>query len=253
MGTPAQRIANEIADGKVGVERQMRANERKTARNLHRNFTIPGEQLAEQLGHSLRFPIGGSVIGQIGAARVGFREGFEIRRLPAIDGAGASKQEVLGTRLLDEFERALGALHDEFSRCAGVGQRPRRREGGVNHVREAARRKGEIPHVTAMHADCGVSGQVRLLGCEHVRGASEDDRLERQLKTIDGRDERLEQPGPEESRAARDEQPGAAQLVPNPRRMRENVIEISGRQARHECAYGKNREWYPGRNRASAR
>jgi hypothetical protein len=110
-GAAIERVADEIADGKMAVERQQRPDEGECASDdrLDAPARVAG---AEQLRQALAFAVGGARLVAIRAAGVFLGHMRNLGRLWPIDGAGAGEKEAARAGLDGEIKRAAGAGDD---------------------------------------------------------------------------------------------------------------------------------------------
>ena len=165
-------VADEVADGEVGVEGEVGADEGEATGDLDFDCGALRQVDAHLLGGAFAFGVNVVFVGRIGL--VGLRDVSDGGRLFAVDCAGTGEEQLPGVVRGGEVEGAGGALEDSGEHlfgifglllCAGLG-------GGVDYERDVAGGKAERANVPYKEGEGWVGGEVRALageGCGVVR------------------------------------------------------------------------------------
>ena len=237
-GLIVEGIADEVADGEVGVEGEVRADEGEAAGDLD----FDGE-LARALGAHLfcgSLALGVDVEGvEWVRGVVIFRDVGDVGRLRAVDGSGAGEEEFLCVVGRGELESAIGAVEDGGEHllrvfgeldCAGFG-------GGVDDEREVAGGELEVADIPGEESDGGIGGEMRTFAGEGAGRTGEDGGVGVEIESAVDVGEGFDQPAAEEAGAAGDEEVLVAHLVPEGGGVFEDVIEVFGRMERRRRAW----------------
>ena len=233
-GLVVERRAEEVTNGEVGVEREMRADEGEATGDDRVEF---GVGLAEVFS--------GALGGLVGVEReLGGGEGFggmEEGGGAAVDCASGGIEESVGTGVMGEVEDVAGAGEDVVvevfggtggllaARVGGGGE-----DGGVGFGGE-----GEGADVAFEERDGGAVGDVRGFCAEGGDVAGEDRGAQVEVEFAVGVEEGFEEPVSEEAGATGDEDAGVAEGEEGRLGVGEDVGEVFGGQR-----FGEHRNQY---------
>src|SRR5436305_1754800 len=96
----------------------------------------------------------------------------------------------------------------------------------MNDVRKPARRKIDVAYVAVMEAKSGIAGQFWKAVSKDGCVAGQDNGLRAEFEPAVGPHEAFQQPLAKKPGPAGDEKPGAAQLLPQSRRVGQNVFQV---------------------------
>ena len=111
-GIGGEGIADEVADGVLHIERQIRAHKGKAAGHHSLQAMLLGKQGAEVFGSALGLAVGRAGLGQRRTAWPVFRNGAEISGLGSVDSARAGEQKAAGACGHGKIEDVPSALHN---------------------------------------------------------------------------------------------------------------------------------------------
>ncbi len=230
-GLVVEGVAEEVADGEVGVEWQVGADEGEAAGDLDFDGEFAGALGAHLFRGALALGVDVDVF-EAGLGRdVVFRGVGDIGRLRAVDGSGAGEEKLLRVVGGGELESAIGAIEDGGEHrlrvfgeldCAGFC-------GGVDDEREIAGGELEGADIAGEESDGGVVGEMGTLAGEGAGRTGEDGdagvEIQRAVDVCEG----FDQPAAKEAGASGDEEMLVAHLVPEGGGVFEDVVEVGGR------------------------
>ncbi len=209
------RCAEEVADGKVGIQRQVRPDKRKASRDhgLERRAVRVGD--TQVLGHALGLVIGACQLHRVGGSGVGLR-GVEQCGAATVDGPGTGKEQAFCAGLLGKLQHPARAVQDALGKliCGPLRLRGRRIAGigsSMDDMRVRLGGEGEAADIALVERDLRTIGDVRGLPPEARHAAGQHRGLQPEVQLVVGVEQRLQQPVAEEAGAAGDEEPRAAE------------------------------------------
>src|SRR5258708_28887806 len=176
-GPAGDHVAHEVSDGKIGVQRQVWARERKAA--CDNGFEDVGcrEDAAKMLGRPLGYAVGRGGLKLVECAVVCIGYMSDHRRLRAIDGSGTQEQDSLYAASCGEIQSMAGAVHDcaeQIQRSTAGARCPE------NGVAEFAWGKCEGAHIASMQQQTWIGSEGRVfrsksfwIACQHRQTCSE--------------------------------------------------------------------------------
>ncbi len=174
-GTAGEDISNEVADGKVLVEREVGTAKGPAAGDFALETAALVNQRAEEFCCPFSFGINVLRSQRIWAAEPGFRNVGHGGRLLPIDGARTGKQELASVAGGGELQNTLGSRDDGGEHleggihcCSGIAV-----SGCVNDVTEFTSGKREGADISFMQGDSRIAGQMRTFRSERARIAGE--------------------------------------------------------------------------------
>ena len=123
----AKTVPNEISDGKVGIQRQIRADKSEAARDpdVHR----VGVASHQPFRTAFRLAIGAMNVGEGGRAGVRLGNVLAVGGLAAIDRTGTGKKVAPRARADGQRQGLFGSADDIPVRCLWIGMGRRRSLG----------------------------------------------------------------------------------------------------------------------------
>ena len=227
-GCSRNSAAEEISDGKVGVEGEVRADEgeRPGDDSLERRAVGVGD--TKVLRHALGFVVGGLEQKGIGRGEGGLGDVGLGGGAAAIDGSGGGVEQAVGTGCQRELEDVAGSFQDGLGQgesrlvgllAPGVG-------GGMEDVSVRLSREKEVPDVALEQGQDRIKRDVRGFDPKGSSTARKDRGMEIEAELPVGVEERLQDPVAEEASAPGDEDAGSAEFGEEIAGEIEDVVEI---------------------------